>query len=124
MTYAGPFVIRNGELVPKAQAGAPPRGPRSDLPTPMLIRDGMDTLVGMHDGRVYESKSALRASYRAAGVIEVGSDAPTEARAPERPRVTKDEIGAAYAAVRDGYKPQIDFVDNAPNQTGWSEYVD
>ena len=43
------------------------RGARSGLPCPMVIRDSMDDIQSMADGRIYDSKSALRRSYTADG---------------------------------------------------------
>lgn len=109
----GTFVFRDGALIPKHQAAPLVRGPRSGLPAPMLIRDAIDPLMGMHDGKLYDSKSALRASYRAAGVEELGNDAPLEARDNSKP-ITAEEVGEAYRKVRDGYKPQLARADAAP----------
>src|SRR4051812_26340000 len=103
----GTFVIRDGRLVPKHLAQQMARGPHSGLSCPMLIRDGMDALRGMHDGKFYESKSALRASYKAAGMIELGSDAPTTAPTPQRPKVTREEIAEAYQKVSEGCRPNV-----------------
>lgn len=62
---------------------------RSDLPMPMVITDVMEPVQSQETGLVYDSKSALRAEYRAYGNIEVGNDK----RAPfKKPRVTRDEI--------------------------------
>lgn len=47
---------------------------RSDLASPMVIRDDMDPVQSMADGKTYTSKRAMRAGYRRAGVIEVGDD--------------------------------------------------
>jgi len=47
---------------------------RSELPAPMLIRDNMDETRSMLDGKVYDSKSSLRKTYKQAGVVEVGND--------------------------------------------------
>lgn len=66
---------------------------RSDLAAPMIIRDSMDPVKGMHDGRVYDSKSQMRASYRAHGVVEVGNDSsvlnpkPKAKRRPDRKEI-------------------------------------
>lgn len=120
----GTFVYRNGELIPKCLAEPPARGPRSNLACPSLVRDGIDDLVGMHDGRIYDSKSTLRASYRAQGFRELGNDTSVVPTAPSRPQATKDDIGEAIRAVRGGYKPEIEFENQAPNQTGWSNHVD
>lgn len=102
----GTFVIRNGELVEK---GGPfdirPRPARSLLPAPMLNMDSIGDLRSMADGKVYSSKSALRRGYKAAGVVEVGGEAPTRTLDNSRP-VTKNEVGEAYRKVRAGYKPK------------------
>ena len=66
---------------------------RSDLPCPSLASDHMVPVQSMLDGRIYDSKSALRATYRAAGVIEVGND---PARLKPRPKPKTNE-----RAVRD-----------------------
>lgn len=47
---------------------------RSHLPCPRIASDHMEPVQSQLDGKMYESKSALRATYRAAGVIEVGND--------------------------------------------------
>jgi hypothetical protein len=47
---------------------------RSNLPAPMLNLDTMGAVRSMTDGRMYDSKSALRKQYKKAGVIEVGDD--------------------------------------------------
>lgn len=61
---------------------------RSALPVPFVASDGMRPVQSMLDGKMYDSKSALRATYRAAGMIEVGNDAsrlrPKSAPAPDR----------------------------------------
>ena len=43
------------------------RSARSGFPCPMVIRDSMDDIQSMADGRIYDSKSALRKSYTADG---------------------------------------------------------
>jgi hypothetical protein len=47
---------------------------RSDLPAPMLIIDTMEPVQSMLDGKMYDSKSELRRTYKHAGVTEVGND--------------------------------------------------
>jgi len=51
------------------------RGPRSSLPFPMVLSDTMEPVQSQLDGRYYDSKSRLRATYKNAGVIEIGTDA-------------------------------------------------
>ena len=101
----GTWVFRDGKLVPKHEA-APLRGPASDLPCPMLQRDHMEPVKGMHDGKTYDSKSALRASYRNGPVkyVEYGNDVPMTPRDNRKP-LTKAEIAAALDKVKNGYKP-------------------
>ncbi|MEL6758103.1 MAG: hypothetical protein AAFP81_16855 [Pseudomonadota bacterium] len=85
---------------------------RSELPSPMLIRDEMSPLMGMHDGKMYDSKSALRASYKAHGVIEVGNDSSVmkpQPRKPKRPdrKSIRDSINRAVAETNKRHKEQL-----------------
>jgi hypothetical protein len=118
------FVYRDGCLVPKHRAAAPySRGPRSELPFPHLIRDQMGAVRSMLDGQLYDSKSALRATYKAAGVEEIGTDVEGATRQayasmPAKPPVTMEEIAAAVNKVKQGYRPaplsteaQLDAMD-------------
>lgn len=57
---------------------------RSELAAPMIITDSMKPIQGMHDGRIYDSKRALRASYRDHGVVEVGDDSSVTAPKPRQ----------------------------------------
>ncbi len=110
----GTFVLRDGELVPKHLA--PPimsRGPRSALPTPHVISDCQDPLKSMADGRIYESKSAMRRAYRERGYVELGSDAPTKAEPVDRPQVRRD-LEDGLRAIKQGYKPEAPSVPIIP----------
>lgn len=73
MSYAW-FDLGDGRTVyrrvPEANHG------RSILPAPMIITDTMQPVKSMLDGKIYDSKSHLRSTYKAAGVIEVGNDRP------------------------------------------------
>lgn len=75
---------------------------RSDLPSPMLIRDGMDPVQSMLDGKFYDSKAALRATYKEAGVTEVGNDSsivdpkPFKKPKPDR-KAIKASVGKAFS---------------------------
>lgn len=68
---------------------------RSHLPAPQIIGDSMAPVQSMLDGKMYDSKSRLRATYKAAGVVEVGNDVPMTPKKPERPK--RSEIKAAVA---------------------------
>lgn len=57
---------------------------QGQLCTPMIIKDGMKAVQSMTDGKMYDSKSALRKEYKRAGVIEVGNDVPTKQPQPTR----------------------------------------
>lgn len=76
------------------QPKARPLPKRSSLPCPRIASDIMEPVQSQLDGKIYESKSALRATYRAAGVIEVGNDP-----ARLRPRAKKpiDDTAVANA---------------------------
>lgn len=74
-------------------------GHRAD--THYVIRDDMDPVRSMLDGQMYDSKSRLRATYRAAGVEEIGNEQPRTER--PKPRVDRDEIRRAiWQAMNEG----------------------
>jgi hypothetical protein len=56
---------------------------RADFPTPQISGDSMSPVKSMVDGLHYDSKSALRRTYRDKGYIELGNDHLPE-RAPQR----------------------------------------
>lgn len=79
-----------GALVPAEEYRRPaPCG--SFFPAPAVCTDTMPPVQSMLDGKLYDSKSALRATYRAAGVTEVGND-PARFRKPERPKPDRQAI--------------------------------
>lgn len=67
---------------------------RSSLPFPHVMSDVMEPVQSMLDGKIYDSKSALRATYRAAGVTEVGND-PARLRKPKRKPIERHQVKAA-----------------------------
>lgn len=69
----------------------PPQGASDALPVPMVITDTMEPVQSMLDGQMYTSKSALRATYKAAGVIEVGND-PARLRPRRKPKPNRKAI--------------------------------
>jgi hypothetical protein len=77
---------------------------RSDFATPMIISDTMGAIQSQLTGKYYDSKSSLRREYKAHGVTEIGNE-KVNTNAPERPRITKQEIGSAIQKVAQGYKP-------------------
>jgi hypothetical protein len=68
----------------------------SDFPCPMIIKDTIEPVRSMADGKMYDSMSSLRRTYRADGnpqgqeYIEVG-DAPMKGKPPLK-HATKQEI--------------------------------
>jgi hypothetical protein len=80
------------------------------LAAPMVIRDGMDPVQSMLDGKLYDSKRALRATYRPSGnregkyYSEVGNDPsvlspkPYVKPKPDR-KAIKAAVGKAFSRV-------------------------
>lgn len=78
------------------------QGNQGQLCAPMVILDGHKPVMSMTNGKIYDSKSALRAEYRRAGVVEVGNDVPMKKAAPsrdERDRVKKERKAAVGRAL-------------------------
>lgn len=87
---------------------------RSELAAPTVIRDGMPAVMGMHDGQMYDSKRAMRESYRehnrrhGTSLIEVGNDPIVTTATPwKKPKVDRKAIRAS--------------VDKALSQAGLGE---
>lgn len=77
-------------------------GNQGELCAPMVILDGHKPVMSMTNGKIYDSKSALRAEYKRAGVIEVGNDVPMKKAAPsrdERDRAKKERKAAIGRAL-------------------------
>lgn len=78
---------------------------RSDLACPMVVTDAMAPVVSAADGKMHDSKSSIRASYRAHGLTEVGND-PARLKPREKPktdrRVIKEVIEKAAARYERG----------------------
>lgn len=90
-----------GKLVP-ADEYQRPTGKRSNLGCPMIVGDTMQPVQSMLDGKMYDSKSALRATYKAAGVVEVGNDSSVTAPKPRaRPKpdrkAVKETVSKAFS---------------------------
>lgn len=65
---------------------------RADLPSPRLIRDGMDPTWNPADGRTYDSKSRFESAVRAKGLVIAGNDSSLT-NATERPVEVKTPPG-------------------------------
>ena len=78
------------------------RANQGQLAAPMVIRDGMDPVQSMLDGKMYDSKSKLRRTYREGGVEEVGNDSSftdPEKMRPKRDVRTRDDKRRADEAL-------------------------
>lgn len=77
----------------------PIRKARSRLPGPMVITDTIEPTKSMLDGRTYTSKSALRRTYREAGVTEVGNETQRLAQPPRKPdrKGVEAAVGKAFS---------------------------
>ena len=88
------------------------RGARFGLPCPMVIRDSMDDIQSMADGRIYDSKSALRRSYTAEGnpqgrdYQEIGgTEIEPAGRASVDKKAVRDAVDKAMHDVETGQIP-------------------
>lgn len=79
-----------------SHGAGPARGKQSFHASPFVVSDTMLPVRSMLDGRLYDSKSALRATYRMAGMIEVGND-PAVARPRPKPKPDRRAVKAAVA---------------------------
>jgi len=71
---------------------------RSSLPSPSVIIDTMPPVQSQVDGKMYDSKAAIRASYKAHGVIEVGNDPARHKPFKRKPPDTKANVEAIKKA--------------------------
>lgn len=71
---------------------------QSGLSCPRIMSDTMDPVKSMLDGKLYDSKSALRSTYKAAGVVEVGNDSSVTApKLQPKPKPDRQQIKATVA---------------------------
>lgn len=75
----------------------PERRIASELPAPHLIGDTMDPVQSQLDGKFYDSKSRLRRTYRAAGVVEVGNDSSVTSPSRNAPTADRQGVKASVA---------------------------
>lgn len=70
----------------------------SHLAAPQIMSDTMVPVQSQLDGRLYDSKSKLRSTYRDAGVVEVGND--SSVTDPKRRKPTFDRQGVRASVAR------------------------
>ena len=95
-------------MVPKSEMlvrrGNRPSDFNPDLGCPHVITDVMDGVQSMLDGKMYDSKSHLRATYKQAGVTELGDDSsimdpkPFKPPPPDKAGI-EEAVGRAWSAV-------------------------
>ncbi|MBA8906808.1 hypothetical protein [Aminobacter ciceronei] len=83
------FELEDGRSVYRKEETRRPK--RSTLACPMIAQDTMEPVQSMLDGKMYDSKSKLLSTYRAAGMIEVGND-PARLRTRKRPKPDRAAI--------------------------------
>jgi len=70
-----------------------------------VVSDAMPPVQSMLDGKMYDSKSAIRATYKASGATEVGND-PARFKPRPKPKVDrkaiKDSVERAEARFNRG----------------------
>lgn len=66
----------------------------------MIILDSMDAVQSMQTGIWYESKSALRAEYKAHGVVELGNERPS----PPKDKISQVEIADVEQSIATAYE--------------------
>lgn len=104
----GTWIYIDGKLILKGSADdTRPRVSRSNFPSPYVVSDALPDLRSMADGKIYDSKSAMRREYKRRGLIELGNDAPTHTPEPRENLVTENDVYEAYQKVSQGYKPDL-----------------
>lgn len=82
-----------------------PADRRGDYPAPRIAGDVIDPVQSQATGKVYDSKSALRAEYRRLGMVEVGND-PARLRPRKRAPIDRskirEDLAKAEARVKRG----------------------
>jgi hypothetical protein len=81
------YVFRDGRCIEKQYA----EDLDSDCAAPHVIRDQMDALRHMADGKMYDSKSAFRKATKAAGCVEVGDQPNYGRNRRDPPKLDKRE---------------------------------
>lgn len=94
------FELEDGRSVYRKEETRQPK--RSQLACPMIAQDTMEPVQSMLDGKMYDSKSKLRSTYRAAGMVEVGND-PTRLRPRKRPKTDRAAIKTSIEKAKARY---------------------
>lgn len=91
---------------------------RSELPTPMLIRDFAEPVQSMANGKWYTSKRGLAASHKASGnphgqdFIELGNEEMKFVEHEPSEQDVRDGIRSAIEDVKNGNVPPVLMLDD------------
>lgn len=101
MTEYAWYILSDGrEVYRRVEQYCEPK--RSDLPTPMFIRDDMPETEHPCTGQAYNSKSSFRAVTKAHGCVEIGNDSSRfnvpDRKAPDRQGIRNSLQKAAAQA--------------------------
>lgn len=113
------FTTDDGRSIYRA-VERPPRGERSSLACPSIVKPFDEPVQSMANGKWYTSKSDLAASHRASGnphgidFVEVGNEPmPAPAAAPKIDmREVKEDVRAAKADLDAGWRPDVAFLED------------
>lgn len=83
-----------------------PRISRAVGQGPNIIRDTMDPLKHMGNGRTYDSKSAFRQASKALGLVEIGNETPKPRQTMIDRKSIRADIHTAIQQLEQGYRPQ------------------
>lgn len=110
------YKLENGRSVYRAVPTS--SAEKSDFPVPYMRQDSIDPVMSHADGKMYDSISALRRTYKADGnpqgvnYLEVGNEDMTKSTPPQRDNKKAIEaIERAEADIIAGRAPVIGNID-------------
>lgn len=77
---------------------------RSDLPTPMVVRD-IEPYQSMQTGEVITSRSKHRSHLKEHGLVEIGNE-PVKRKAPFEPENVERDLKDSIDQIEQGYVPE------------------
>ena len=80
---------------------------RSSLPSPFVVRDGLDDLFHPMTNQRIDSKREFSRITKERGGIEVGTEEQKDTRKLDH--ITQDEVAEAVAKVNQGYVPHNEY---------------
>lgn len=97
-----------------------PRGIRSDLAAPRIVRPFDKPVQSMANGKWYDNPADLAKSHKASGnphgidFVEVGNEPmpPPQSAAPVNMREIKEDVMAAKADLDAGWRPEVALLED------------